>query len=129
MPESELVPRAPRKCPVGPAMGIPAKLSPGEEAFALHCRAEKLNPVREYMFHPKRKWRFDFAFPDKKLAVEIEGGTWNEGRHNRGSSIENDFEKYAEAAVLGWRVMRFSTGMATRGEAINYVLRALGKAV
>ena len=49
-------------------------LSQGEEAFALHCRAEKLEPVREYIFHPKRKWRFDFYFPERKLAVEIEGG-------------------------------------------------------
>ena len=52
----------------------PRPLSPGECAFALHCRAEKLEPVRELQFHLDRKWRFDFAFVPEKLAVEIEGG-------------------------------------------------------
>jgi hypothetical protein len=40
-------------------------------------------PTREYVFAPPRKWRFDFAWPDIKLAVEINGGIWNNGRDNR----------------------------------------------
>ncbi len=101
------------------------KLSPGEEAFALHCRAEDLHPERECQFHPERKWRFDFAFHKPMIAVEIEGGIWNAGRHNRGSSFEKDAEKYNAAAKLGWRVMRYSTEMVMRGEAINDVLEVL----
>ena len=103
---------------------IPQEESPGEAAFALHCRADKLNPVREHQFHPTRKWRFDFAFPDDMLAVEIEGGV--NGRHHRFSGFAKDAEKYNAAALLGWRVLRFTTSMVMSGEAINTTRKALG---
>jgi very-short-patch-repair endonuclease len=103
------------------------ELSPGEEAFALHCRAEKLTPEREYPFCPGRKWRADFAFISERVLVEIEGGTWSLGRHTRGSGFEADLEKYNTAAILGWRVLRFTTNMVMAGEAINDTLKILGK--
>lgn len=99
--------------------------SEGEELFALHCRAEGLTPVREWMFAKPRRWRFDFCFPKEKLAVEIEGGTWIQGRHNRGSSIEKDLEKYNTAALLGWTVLRYTTAQIKSGKAIEEVKRAL----
>lgn len=105
---------------------IPRPLSPGECAFALHCCAEfhPVNqPVREYLFHPKRKWRFDFAWPAAKLAVEVEGGVG--GRHQRQGGFVGDCVKYAEAAVLGWRVIRVTTAQVTSGQAIDWTLRAL----
>lgn len=105
----------------------PKPLSKGEEAFFLHCRAERLTPEREYHFHPERKWRFDFAFPEEKIAIEIEGGIFSGGAHTRGGKFIKDCEKYAEALILGWRVLRVTTDMATKGEAINYVLRLLGR--
>lgn len=98
-------------------------LSPGEEAFALHCRAEKLKPVREYMFHPHRKWRFDFWFPERRLAVEIEGGYG--GRHQRVDGFEGDAYKYNAAAKMGILVMRYTTAMVLRGDAINDVLEMM----
>lgn len=61
---------------------------------------------KEYRFHPVRRWRFDAAFPDKMAALEIEGGVWVYGRHNRASTFENDMDKYNEAAILGWAVIR-----------------------
>jgi hypothetical protein len=106
---------------------IPKALSTGEETFALHCRA-KLHPVnqpvREYQFC-ERKWRFDFAWPQEKLAVEIEGGTWSNGRHSRGSGYESDLLKYNRATALGWRVFRYTPTMVNVGIAINDVLEAL----
>jgi very-short-patch-repair endonuclease len=98
-------------------------LSPGEEAFALHCRAEKLQPVREFRFHPERKWRFDFYFPEQKLAVEIEGGMG--GRHQRIGGFAADIEKYNAATRMGIKVLRYTTRMVTYGTAINEVLEAL----
>jgi len=65
-------------------------------------------PEAEYRFHEKRKWRFDFAWPDSMVAVEIEGGTFVRGRHTRGMGHHKDCEKYNQATLLGWRVLRFT---------------------
>lgn len=74
--------------------------------------------VREYRFHPTRKWRFDFAAPDEKIAIEIEGGIHSKGRHVRPKGYIGDLEKYNEAAWLGWRVLRYSTSQVNGGIAI-----------
>lgn len=67
--------------------------------------------VMEHRFHHERKWRFDFASTDRKVAIEIEGGVWNRGRHNRPSGFINDCEKYNEAAICGWTVVRLPEPM------------------
>lgn len=92
-----------------------------EATFALHCKAHGLAPEREYKFHPARKWRFDYCWPDRKIAVELEGGIWTNGRHNRGAGMIGDMEKYNEAAKLGWFVFRFDVGAVQRGEAIEFI--------
>ncbi len=66
------------------------------------------DPVREYTFHPTRKWRFDFAWPDRKLALEAEGGVFINGGHSRGAAYTKDTEKYNQAIVLGWKVLRYT---------------------
>jgi very-short-patch-repair endonuclease len=81
--------------------------------------------VREYRFMPPRRYRFDFAWPDKKIALEVEGGTWTNGRHTRGKGYESDCEKYDEAALLGWKVLRFTTNMVRDGRAINFIKRSI----
>lgn len=65
-------------------------------------------PVQEHKFHPKRKWKIDFSYPDKKLAIEIEGGVWSRGRHTRGSGFIKDMEKYNALTEYGWRLLRFT---------------------
>ena len=107
------------------AAGV-ARVSEGEETLALHIRAEKLpEPVREYKFAPDRKWRFDFSWPDRKLAVEVEGGVWSGGRHTRGSGYVNDMTKYNRANLLGWCVLRFDTAQVRNGTAIAAIREAL----
>jgi very-short-patch-repair endonuclease len=106
----------------------PKALSKGEELFALHCKVHKLNPEREFKFHETRKWRFDFAFPSEKLAIEVEGGTWTNGRHSRGGGLEADCVKYNTAVLAGFHVLRFTTRMVESGLAINTVLEFLSKA-
>lgn len=71
---------------------------------------------RELTFHPTRKWRFDLAWPTRRLAVEVEGGTWSGGRHVRGKGYEGDIEKYNAAQALGWLVLRVTPQMLTRSE-------------
>lgn len=75
-------------------------------------------PELEYRFHPKRKWRFDFAWPDLLVAAEVEGGVWVKGRHNRGGGFIEDCTKYNAAAELGWSVFRFPAALIDSGEAV-----------
>ena len=84
-------------------------------------------PVREHQFHPGRRWRFDFAWPDHMLAVEVEGGTWTAGRHSRGAAFEADCEKYAEAVIAGWRILRVTNHMVEDGRALAFIERALDR--
>lgn len=64
-------------------------------------------PEKQFKFHPTRKWTADFAYPKYKILIEIEGGVWISGRHTRGAGFINDCEKYSQAAILGWRVLRY----------------------
>jgi very-short-patch-repair endonuclease len=99
--------------------------SEGVETLAIHLRASKIGYTREYRFDKNgRRWRFDFALA-KGFAVEVEGGIWIKGRHSRGSGMEEDMRKYNEAALQGWRVLRFSTEMVKSGEAIDVIRRAM----
>jgi very-short-patch-repair endonuclease len=108
-----------------PKIATPKPESPGEAAFLLHCRAYKFSPEREYRFCEGRRWRFDFAFPEQMIAIEIEGGIWSRGRHTRPQGYEKDLEKYNMATRLGWSVYRFTTDMVMRGEAIDLLLSCI----
>lgn len=83
----------------------------------------------EYCFHPTRKWRFDFAIPDCKLAVEFDGGQWapSGGRHSR----DSDRVKLNAARELGWTVFQYSNQqIATEiGECVAQVERWLNAKV
>lgn len=65
---------------------------------------------REYRFHPSRKWRADFAHLPTRTLIEIEGGIFmlGGGRHSRGAGYASDAEKYLEAVLAGWRVIRLT---------------------
>lgn len=65
--------------------------------------------VKEHIFHWTRKWRFDYAIPELKVAIEIDGAVWDYGRHNRPQGYINDMEKLNTAASMGWLVLRFTT--------------------
>ena len=67
-------------------------------------------PTPEYYFARPRRFRFDLAYPDKMIAIELEGGVWINGRHNRGTGFINDCEKYNLACLLGWKVLRYPSG-------------------
>jgi hypothetical protein len=63
-------------------------------------------PETELIFARPRRWRFDYAWPQWKIALEVEGAVWVQGRHTRGSGFVKDMEKYNAAVLLGWRVVR-----------------------
>lgn len=90
----------------------PAKESPLEAKFmALWQRLGGAKLEREYTFHHSRKWRFDFADPETRIAVEVEGGTRSGGRHNRHEGFREDCTKYNAAVEDGWRVFRLTGDM------------------
>jgi very-short-patch-repair endonuclease len=83
-----------------------------EDEFAFLVRVCGLPaPVRQFKFLPYRRFRFDFAWPDHKVYVEIEGGTWVGGRHVRPAGYARDCEKYNQAALNGWVGLRFTSDM------------------
>lgn len=99
-----------------------------EEMLSFQIKAMGLpEPVREHRFHDVRRFRFDFAWLDQKIAAEVEGGIWVRGRHTRGAGFKNDCEKYNLAASEGWKVYRFTTGMVKDGTAIEVLESELKK--
>lgn len=81
--------------------------------------------VTEHLFHPERKWRFDFAWLIQKIALEVEGGIWIGGGHNRGKGFAKDIEKYNAATLLGWRVFRCQPDQLCRLEIVNILKKAI----
>ena len=66
------------------------------------------SPVPEHRFHVKRLWRFDYAWLEWKVALEVEGlqRPGKKSRHTTNSGYIGDMEKYNEAALDGWLVIR-----------------------
>ena len=88
-------------------------------------------PHTELLFAPivdgkhVRLWRFDLAWPQQQIALEIEGSFFHGGRHGGAQSSVRDMEKRNAAAVLGWRVMIIDTKRAVDGTAIVWLQAAL----
>lgn len=92
--------------------GAKPKKSALEAQFAAYYKmlAPDLPALKaEYRFHPIRKWRFDFALIDLQIAIELEGGVYGNGRHNRAKGFIADCDKYNAATVLGWRLLRYTS--------------------
>jgi len=101
------------------------KTSPVEEAVFNYLKKHNYPlPAREFRFYPERRWRFDFAWPDLMIALEVEGG--NYGRHQRRAGFKADCQKYNQAAMLGWSVYRFTTEMIENGEIIDFFKAVFG---
>ena len=78
----------------------------------------------ELQFHPTRKWRFDYAWEGQKIAVEVHGGVYRQGRHTRGEGFTNDREKMNEAALLGWTVIEVTPEHIKSGQLAKWLTKA-----
>ena len=85
------------------------------------------DPATELLFHPKRKWRFDFAWEEQKLALEIHGGIHSGGRHTRGRGFVEDRAKMNEAALLGWTVLEVTPEHIKSGQLRAWLLAAFNQ--
>jgi len=81
--------------------------------------------VAEFRFYKKRRWRSDFAIPDLRILIEVEGGIWSGGRHTRGAGFTNDCEKYNTASLMGYIVLRFTPEQIES----SYARRTIRKAI
>jgi hypothetical protein len=77
--------------------------------------------VTEYQFHPERKWRFDYAILEHKIAIEQEGGIWMKGKgaHSRPTGILRDMQKYTQANIFGWIIIRRTPDQLITNETLN----------
>jgi very-short-patch-repair endonuclease len=93
-----------------------------ENELEFHLKAFGIKGwVREYRFLIERKWRFDFAFPEIKLAVEVDGGQWIKGGHNTGTGKQRDCDKDEAALLDGWIVYRVTPSMVKSGRAVQTI--------
>lgn len=122
--------------PAEPAAKKPKKRSRAKEAESA-ARAARVaylvarglpKPETELRFHPERKWKFDFAWPAKKVALEVNGGAFIRGRHSRGQSQVDDWEKLNAAQVLGWKVLQCTPQQMDSGEIVATLLEAFKNA-
>lgn len=93
--------------------------SKAEECLAVALASNPLagwDLTPEFQFDRQRRWRFDFAFPSQKLAIEVDG----ESHRRIARQVRSDYAKATEALRQGWRVVRFLAN--ERGKAKEWVL-------
>jgi hypothetical protein len=105
------------------------------EILALQLTEAGISFGTEFHFHPRREWRADLCLPAfdpdqgivPRILVEVEGGAWLKGggRHNRGKGFEADMEKYAEAIMLGYILLRVSPRQIMSCKALEWIIGLL----
>lgn len=84
---------------------------------------------RNYNFHG---FEFDVAWPQVRICVEIDGGTFHGGHHVRGKGYQRDCVKNNLAQSEGWVVLRCDREMLYTKSFImavkNMILRRLSMA-
>jgi very-short-patch-repair endonuclease len=91
-----------------------------EEKFAAQWAAEGLPEyVRNFKpWAPERGFEIDFAIPDRKIGIEVEGGIFRKGGHSSGAGIARDIDKHNLALFTGWRIVRVTSSQVSNGEAL-----------
>ena len=106
--------------------GESKRFSEKQDSFCHFVKQQTgINLVTEYKFDKSRKWRFDYANEELKLAIECEGGVWSNGRHTRGQGYINDCEKYNAASIQGWTLIRRTPQQLLTQETIDLILSAI----
>jgi len=98
--------------------------APPAIVLAAFADAGLAEPVAEYRFHQRRRWRLDYAWPAAFVALEVEGGVWTRGRHTRPTGFLKDMEKYNTATALGWAVLRCTPQTILSDQTLSWLLMA-----
>lgn len=121
-PGYSVQPRGPDKRPRKEGSGLRKTYPDYNRSLLNQIELAGLPPaVAEHRFHPVRKWRLDLAYPERKLAIEIDGMV-----HRIKGMFYRDLEKHQALFFEGWRLLRISTAQVRSGAALAMVRRALG---
>jgi very-short-patch-repair endonuclease len=104
------------------------KVSDPKALFPRICKSWGVpTPECEYAFAREigRRWRFDYCWPEYKVALECDGGVYTQGRHVRGSGWMKDSEKLNAACGLGWRMLRCTPSQLCTDEMMDVIKQAL----
>lgn len=96
-----------------------------DELLMTDLQVAGIEPVREFMFHSERAWRFDFAYPPLLLAIEVDG----RGRHQTPKGYMEDAQKLNAAIELGWRVLRYPTRAVTTNKRRARIVEQINRIV
>lgn len=94
--------------------------------FQIHC-AKLPEPTREFRAIPGRKFRWDFAWPEQRLLLEVQGGTWGSGAHSGGAGASRDCEKHCLATIAGFYTFSVTSDQIRRGMAIGWLQSFFGE--
>jgi len=93
-----------------------------EATFALALKSVGCEMAQQVKFHPKRRWRLDFGDVSSKVGVEIDGGEFANGAHNRGVRMANDYAKRNSATEMGWAIFQL-TGAMVKKDPVGWAKR------
>jgi hypothetical protein len=94
------------------------------DMFMMYLEKElQLDVWPEFFFSTERLFRFDYAIPEYKIAIEQEGGIWAKGNsgHSSGTGISRDMEKSNLAQANGWVVIRRTPDQMITSETIELI--------
>ena len=114
------------------AKAVVNKVKKAQQVDTLHSKvlaqlAGLPDPATALSSHPKRKWRFDYAWEEQKLALEVHGGIHSGGRHTRGRGFVEDRAKMNEATLLGWTVLEVTPEHIKSGQLRAWLLAAFNQ--
>lgn len=110
---------------------VKAKKEFAELSLKLHLRSSELiksldlKLIHHHKFMDSRKFEFDFAFPDLKLAIEVQGGIWITSGHTKGKGIKQDHDKNQNACALGWQILYCCPDDIKKGVAIKFIEKTI----
>lgn len=104
------------------------KLTPSQKMFIAFCLSEGLpEPIPEFRFEPTRKWKADWLFEanGKRVALEIEGAVWTNGRHTRPKGFLGDIEKYNNLSLNGIYLLRVTPDNLLKTSTVEMLRKCL----
>ena len=104
----------------GAALGLPAA--------CVGCMNERRASTRLSFAHEFRRdsgFRADFAWPDHRLLLEVQGGIYTRRAHGSVKGVLADIDRLNEATLHGWRLLRVTPHHVQDGTALELLEHAL----